>query len=90
MCEFCTKHGEGQKWHENIRNYTEEIFHQVSSEEKLKAFLSSFISLFTSPSKKGFEIKGHISLRLQDFSSQSLKGSDFFDCMEASTVHQPS
>lgn len=42
MCEFCTKHGEGGKWYENARNYTEEVFRQVSSEEKLKTFLQEF------------------------------------------------
>ncbi|MEW6328207.1 MAG: 4Fe-4S ferredoxin [Thermodesulfobacteriota bacterium] len=42
MCEFCIKHGEGRKWYENITNYTEEMFHQVSSEEKLKAYLKNF------------------------------------------------
>jgi ferredoxin len=41
MCEFCTEHGEGKKWYENIRNYTEEVFHQVNSKEKLKAFLNT-------------------------------------------------
>ncbi|HDO36136.1 MAG TPA: 4Fe-4S ferredoxin, partial [Nitrospirae bacterium] len=42
MCEFCTKHGEGRKWYENITNYTEDLFYQVNSEENLKAFLGSF------------------------------------------------
>ncbi|MCL4475742.1 MAG: 4Fe-4S ferredoxin [Nitrospirae bacterium] len=40
MCEFCTKHGEGKKWYENIANYTEEVFSQVNSERNAKAFLS--------------------------------------------------
>ncbi|MCG2721847.1 MAG: hypothetical protein L6290_07515 [Thermodesulfovibrionales bacterium] len=42
MCEFCTKYGEGRKWYENIRNYTEEVFHQVNSEEHLRAYLQDF------------------------------------------------
>jgi len=47
MCEFCTKHGEGKKWYENITNYTEEVFHQVNSENKLKAYLSNFYHSLT-------------------------------------------
>lgn len=43
MCEFCTKHGEGKKWYENLRNYTEEVFHGVSSEKKLKKFLNNLL-----------------------------------------------
>ena len=27
MCEFCTKHGEGEKWYLQMRNYTEELLH---------------------------------------------------------------
>lgn len=42
MCEFCTSHGEGKKWYENIRNYTEEVFHQVNSKEHFKHYLSNF------------------------------------------------
>lgn len=40
MCEFCTQHGEGKKWYENIANYTEEVFYQVNSEKKVRTFLS--------------------------------------------------
>lgn len=42
MCEFCTKHGEGKKWYENIINYTEELFNQVNSKEHFKKYLSNF------------------------------------------------
>ncbi len=42
MCEFCTQHGEGKKWYENMDNYTREVFSQVSSEEKLKKYLRGF------------------------------------------------
>jgi ferredoxin len=41
VCEFCTRHGEGGRWYDNIANYTEEVFHQVNSRENLKAFLGS-------------------------------------------------
>ncbi len=40
MCEFCTRHGEGRKWYENITNYTEEVFRRVNSEEGLRDFLA--------------------------------------------------
>ena len=42
VCQFCTSHGEGKKWYENLRNYTEEVFNQVNSEQHLKAYLSNF------------------------------------------------
>ena len=47
MCEFCTKHGEGKKWYENMKNYTEEVFHQVNSEDHLKNYLSQFYHSLT-------------------------------------------
>lgn len=47
MCEFCTKHGEGKKWYENITNYTEELFHQVSSAEHLRDYLGNFYHSLT-------------------------------------------
>ncbi len=31
MCEFCTKHGEGQKWYLLMKNYSEELLHQELS-----------------------------------------------------------
>jgi ferredoxin len=42
MCEFCTAHGEGKKWYENITNYTEEMFHRVNSEKHLRTYLRNF------------------------------------------------
>jgi ferredoxin len=42
VCQFCISHGEGKKWYENLRNYTEEVFNQVNSEKHLKAYLSNF------------------------------------------------
>jgi ferredoxin len=47
MCEFCIKHGEGKKWYENMTNYTEEVFHQVNSEDHLKKYLSQFYHSLT-------------------------------------------
>lgn len=42
MCEFCISHGEGKKWYENMTNFSRELFLQISSDEKLKKFLSGF------------------------------------------------
>ncbi|MEJ2033624.1 MAG: 4Fe-4S binding protein [Deltaproteobacteria bacterium] len=42
MCEFCTLHGEGKKWYENMVNYSEAMFHRVNSEGNLRRFLSGF------------------------------------------------
>jgi len=35
MCEFCTEHGEGQKWYLQMKNYAEELLHEdLSSAQK--------------------------------------------------------
>ena len=31
MCEFCTKHGEGNKWYLQMKNYSEELIHEELS-----------------------------------------------------------
>lgn len=50
MCQFCTQHGEGKKWYENMKNYSEEVFYQVNSDEGFKSYLGKFKkSLSTSP-----------------------------------------
>lgn len=47
MCEFCIKHGEGKKWYENMRNYSEEVFHQVNSEANIREYLAGFYHSLT-------------------------------------------
>jgi NAD-dependent dihydropyrimidine dehydrogenase PreA subunit len=42
MCEFCTLHGEGKKWYENMANYSEAMFRRVNSEGNLRRFLAGF------------------------------------------------
>lgn len=42
MCEFCTLHGEGKKWYENMANYSETMFRRVNSERRLRRFLAGF------------------------------------------------
>jgi ferredoxin len=35
MCEFCTKHGEGQKWYLQMKNYGDELLHaELSSDQE--------------------------------------------------------
>jgi ferredoxin len=34
MCEFCTAHGEGQKWYLEMKNYSEELLHEELSAEQ--------------------------------------------------------
>jgi ferredoxin len=38
MCEFCLQHGEGKKWYENAKNYSEELFYQINSPKEFKSF----------------------------------------------------
>ncbi|MEW6502090.1 MAG: 4Fe-4S ferredoxin [Thermodesulfobacteriota bacterium] len=42
MCQFCTQHGEGKKWYENMANYTTAVFREVNSSENLTRFLRNF------------------------------------------------
>ncbi|MBF0473003.1 MAG: 4Fe-4S binding protein [Nitrospirae bacterium] len=47
MCEFCTSHGEGKKWYENLSNYTEEVFNSVSSKGELTTFINKLYHAMT-------------------------------------------
>ncbi len=42
MCEFCTRHGEGKKWYENMENYSKEVFSRVNSKDNLRKYLRGF------------------------------------------------
>ncbi len=57
MCEFCTKHGEGKKWYDNITNYTEEVFYQVNSEKQLKAFLNNLYHSLNVDVERAYRVK---------------------------------
>jgi ferredoxin len=39
MCEFCTKHGEGQKWYLQMKNYTADLLHAelTTSQQQITA-----------------------------------------------------
>lgn len=52
MCEFCIRHGEGKKWYENMANYSQEMFLQVNSEERVKKFLNGFAQSMSREVKK--------------------------------------
>ncbi|MDH4292138.1 MAG: 4Fe-4S binding protein, partial [Dehalococcoidia bacterium] len=41
MCEFCHKHGEGEKWYLNAENYSEDLL----SDLKRRKFIADFFSL---------------------------------------------
>lgn len=42
MCEFCIKHGEGQRWYLNMRNYSKELSSQLGSADYMEKFISRF------------------------------------------------
>jgi ferredoxin len=42
MCEFCTQHGEGQKWYLVMRNYSRELWDQTGKAEFLGNFFAHF------------------------------------------------
>ncbi len=42
MCEFCTQHGEGQKWYLSMRNYSRELLSQDQREEFMDDFMANF------------------------------------------------
>ncbi len=43
MCEFCTKHGEGEEWFLNVRNYAEELLHDPGRRSMIKHFYRDYI-----------------------------------------------
>jgi Pyruvate/2-oxoacid:ferredoxin oxidoreductase delta subunit len=42
MCEFCTQHGEGEKWYLTMRNYSMELWSQNQRADFLDEFLARF------------------------------------------------
>lgn len=42
MCEMCIKHGEGKKWYEVMRNYSQELAAQNKSEQFMREFILNF------------------------------------------------
>ncbi len=40
MCEFCLKHGEGEKWYLNAKNYSEDLLSDVRRRQFLQGFVS--------------------------------------------------
>ena len=43
MCEFCTKHGEGEKWYLNAKNYAEELLHDPGRRSMIRNFYKEYI-----------------------------------------------
>lgn len=40
MCEFCVKHGEGEKWYLNAANYSEDLLSDIRRRRLIEEFLS--------------------------------------------------
>jgi len=45
MCEFCVKHGEGEKWYLRARNYSEDLLSDVKRREMIRDFFADPESL---------------------------------------------
>ncbi len=43
MCEFCTKHGDGQVWFKNAANYANDLMADLNRRSYIKDFFSSTI-----------------------------------------------
>ena len=50
MCEFCLKHGEGKKWYEVMRHYSDELL----AENKRQTYLEHFVSNIRKNAGKNF------------------------------------
>ena len=42
MCEFCTQHGEGEKWYLTMENYSHELLDQHERRQYAAEFLNGF------------------------------------------------
>ncbi|NOH03090.1 MAG: 4Fe-4S binding protein [Chloroflexi bacterium] len=42
MCEFCTQHGEGEKWYLTMKNYSRELLNEKGRREYTAEFLNGF------------------------------------------------
>ncbi len=38
MCEFCVKHGEGEEWHLQAKNYSDDLLNDVRRRKLIKEF----------------------------------------------------
>jgi ferredoxin len=53
MCEFCTKHGDGQVWYKNAANYSNDLL----SDLRRRAFIAAFLE---ATFKSGFDTLGRL------------------------------
>jgi ferredoxin len=53
VCEFCTKHGEGQVWYKNAANYAQDLLSDLNRRRYIKDFL-------TSAFQEGFKTLGRL------------------------------
>ena len=47
MCEFCTKHGEGEKWYLQAKNYSDDLLSDVRRRRFIEEFVSEPDALAT-------------------------------------------
>ena len=40
MCEFCLKHGEGEKWYLQAKNYSDDLFSDIRRRKYIEEFVS--------------------------------------------------
>ncbi len=40
MCEFCLKHGEGEKWYLQAKNYSEDMLNDIRRRKYIERFLA--------------------------------------------------
>ena len=50
MCDYCTKHGAGARWYQNVRNYSKEL----SLTDHIRDFCESYFSREVPPGPDGF------------------------------------
>ncbi len=53
MCELCTKHGEGEIWYKNARNYSQDLLSDLNRRSFIKNFLDTTI-------KEGYRSLGRL------------------------------
>jgi ferredoxin len=92
MCEFCTQHGEGQKWYLQMKNYSAELLHTPLSDNQQRLagartrleWNQNFWQSFVLPAWKGV----HLPLNEdQPAAGDSPSPSAEEELVEAQTVH---
>ncbi|MGE4273519.1 MAG: DUF362 domain-containing protein [Desulfitobacterium sp.] len=59
MCELCLQHGEGKKWYEVMRNYSQELYSQNNREKYAQEFIASSQTTMLPMIEKMAKMKKH-------------------------------